>query len=124
MVGEKLAIIEGQDPISLDADKGKPFKWFLSEFMVLQSDVYIKKVQIPSSYSPVHTWTASMQSWSDWYKKIVAATLTLGGPGGGSVSYTVDDLRRSKLWLKHIEAPTFQKFPRPISVFDLSTAKF
>ena len=62
MVGEKLAIIEGQDLISLDADKGKPFKWFLSEFMVLQSDVYIKKVQIPSSYSPVHTWTASMQS--------------------------------------------------------------
>lgn len=95
MVGEKLAIIErSKMQLIVDGDKGKPFKRFLSEFMVLQSVVYMEKndtndwVQILSSYSPVHTWTASMQSWGDCriitsrkYKKIVAATLilTLGG---------------------------------------------
>lgn len=103
--------------------------WCCSQLCTWKKNDTNDWVQILSSYSPVHTWTASMQSWGDCriitsrkYKKIVAATLILT-LGGGGVFQTLSMIWEA-LWLKHIEAPTFQKFPGPISVLDLSTAEF
>lgn len=102
--------------------------WCCSQLCTWKKNDTNDWVQILSSYSPVHTWTASMQSWGDCriitsrkYKKIVAATLilTLG-----------EECFRHCRWSEKrfdwstLSTPTIQKFPGPISVLNLSTAEF
>lgn len=102
--------------------------WCCSQLCTWKKNDTNDWVQILSSYSPVHTWTASMQSWGDCriitsrkYKKIVAATLilTLGGECFRHCRWSEKRFDWSTL-----STPTIQKFPGPISVLDLSTAEF
>lgn len=136
MVGEKLAIIErSKMQLIVDGDKGKPFKRFLSEFMVLQSVVYMeKKWHKWLSSNSVFLFTcahldslhAELRWLSDYHFKKVQENRCShidSDIGGGGVFQTLSMIWEA-LWLKHIEAPTFQKFPGPISVLDLSTAEF
>lgn len=102
--------------------------WCCSQLCTWKKNDTNDWVQILSSYSPVHTWTASMQSWGDCriitsrkYKKIVAATLilTLGGECFRHCRWSEKRFDWSTL-----STPTIQKFPGPISVLNLSTAEF
>lgn len=136
MVGEKLAIIErSKMQLIVDGDKGKPFKRFLSEFMVLQSVVYMeKKWHKWLSSNSVFLFTcahldslhAELRWLSDYHFKKVQENRCshIDSDIGGGECFRHCRWSEKRFDWSTLSTPTIQKFPGPISVLNLSTAEF